>query len=145
MGKGAGLKRAGLILVCFLLLLPLDALADEDTAKDLTKSCTFTVTGGPKGLEDLLRDGSTRYACTFDTNCRLTIRADEPMGALVLRLSRISSAFVLVERDALGLPLGTRTVRTDAVALTVPLDSGCRLAEMLLVKPEGIMGRRNKV
>ena len=131
MGKGAGLKRAGLILVCFLLLLPLGALGDDDAAKDLTKSCTFTFTGGTKGLEDMLKDGSTRYACSLETNCRLTIRAGEPMGALVLRLSQLSSAFVLVERDALGLPLGTRTVQTDAIALTVPLDIGCRIVEIL--------------
>ena len=48
MGAGRKRIRAGLILVCFLLLLPLGVLADDDTAKDLTKSCAFTCSGVPR-------------------------------------------------------------------------------------------------
>lgn len=128
MGAGSWLKRAGLILACFLLL-PLGAKADE--AEDLSRKCTYSFTGGLHGMEGMLRDGGTKYACKLDPKDRLSIRSDGDLGTLVLRLSRLSSAFVLLERDHLGLPLGIRKVQTDAIALTVPLSAGCRMVEIL--------------
>lgn len=129
MGKGAWLKRAGLLLVCFLLLRPGVARAEE-TAEDLTGRCVFTFTGSAKKQEGLLTDGRTANSSRLEAKDRLTVRAPSDMGSLVLRLSKTESAFVLVEQDAWGLPLRVRTLRTDALALTLALKPGCRAIQL---------------
>ena len=129
MGKGAWLKRAGLLLVCFLLLRP-GVTRAEETAEDLTGRCVFTFTGSAKKQEGLLTDGRTANSSRLEAKDRLTVRAPSDMGSLVLRLSKTESAFVLVEQDAWGLPLRVRTLRTDALALTLALKPGCRAIQL---------------
>ena len=129
MGKRAGWIRAGLLLVCFLLLRPGVARAEE-TAEDLTGRCVFTFTGSAKKQEGLLTDGRTANSSRLEAKDRLTVRAPSDMGSLVLRLSKTESAFVLVEQDAWGLPLRVRTLRTDALALTLALKPGCRAIQL---------------
>ena len=129
MGKRAGWIRAGLLLVCFLLLRPGVARAEE-TAEDLTGRCVFTFTGSAKKQEGLLTDGRTANSSRLEAKDRLTVRAPSDMGSLVLRLSKTESAFVLVEQDAWGLPLRVRTLRTDALSLTFSLKPGCRAIQL---------------
>ncbi len=129
MGKRAGWIRAGLLLVCFLLLRP-GVTRAEETAEDLTGRCVFTFTGSAKKQEGLLTDGRTANSSRLEEQDRLTIRAPSDMGSLVLRLSKTESAFVLVEQDAWGLPLRVRTLRTDALALTLALKPGCRAIQL---------------
>ena len=129
MGKWAGWIRAGLVLACFLLLLP-GAVRAEEAAEELTGRCIFTFTGSGKKQESLLTDGRTANSSRLEAKDRLIVRAPSDMGTLVLRLSKKESAFVLVEQDALGLPLGVRTVRTTAYSLNISLPSGCRQVEL---------------
>lgn len=130
MGAGRWLRRAGAILVCFLLLLP-QGVRGDGLAEDLSRQCTYAFTGGLKGMEGMLRDGRTKYACSLDPQDRLTVHGPTDLGTLVVRLCSLSSAFLLMERDGLGLPLRTQVVRTDAIALTFPLSKGCRAVEIL--------------
>ena len=130
MGAKDWLRRAGVVLLC-LLLAPLGVRADGQEAEDLSPRCTYVFTGEAKGLEGLLKDGRTGYACRMEANDRLTIQAPSDMGTLVLRLSQLRSAFLLLEQDGRGMPLRVLPVGTDAAALTVPLAPGCRQVQLM--------------
>lgn len=133
MSMGAWLKRAGLGLVCLLLLLPPHGAqgADESAAENLTSRCTITCTRGGAGALGLLTDKGTVTSNRMEPGDRVMVTAPEAMATLLLRLSRLDSVFTLTERDAAGDLLREQTVTTDALALTVPLADGCRTLELV--------------
>lgn len=134
MGTGSGIKRAGLFLICLLLLLqpsPAAAAENEPKAENLTRRCSFSFTGSTHGLERMLTDGITSAACRMLEGDVLTVRSEQDMSTLLLRLSQLSSTFLLVEGGKNGLIHRMRIVRTDVVALTVPLKAGCRWVQLL--------------
>ena len=129
------LRRAGLLLGCLLLLFPGSALAQEsprpteeprELATDLTAACTFLGVKAPKGWRHAMTDGRTAAARELEKGGSLTVRAPSDMGTLTLRLCQFNSAFLLLQRGQTGLPLRMRIFRTGAMALRVPLVSGCR-------------------
>ena len=127
------MKRAGLLLLGLLLLLPAVSArgAEEPSeAEELTSRCALSCTGDAGELIASLTDGKLSTACRMGTGDRLTIRADRDMGALFLRFCQFDSAFLLLERGQTGLLLGMRFLRTDAVVMTVPLKAGCRWVEL---------------
>ncbi|MBQ3488819.1 MAG: hypothetical protein IJA71_11095, partial [Clostridia bacterium] len=132
---GSWLRRAGLLLGCLLLLFPGSALAQEsprpteepqELATDLTAACTFLGVKAPKGWRHAMTDGRTAAARELEKGGSLTVRAPSDMGTLTLRLCQLNSAFLLLQRGRTGLPLRMRIFRTGAMALRVPLVSGCR-------------------
>lgn len=135
MGVGRLWRRAGLLLCCLLLLIPGSALAQEsprpteeprELATDLTAVCSFLGVKAPKGWRHAMTDGRTAAARELEKGGSLTVRAPSDMGTLTLRLCQLNSAFLLLQRGQTGLPLRIRIFRTGAMALRVPLVSGCR-------------------
>ena len=135
MGVGRLWRRAGLLLCCLLLLIPGSALAQEsprpteeprELATDLTAVCSFLGVKSPKSWRLAMTDGRTTAARELGEGESLTVRAPSDMGTLTLRLCQLKSAFLLLQRGETGLPLRMRIFRTGAMALRVPLVSGCR-------------------
>ncbi len=134
MGAHSGLKRAGVLLLCLLLLAPLGVRA-ADEAEDLTRRCVVTCTSG-KAAESILTDKHTAVSCRMMPGDRLTVLSPANMGTLVLRLSRLSSTFLLTERDEAEALLSERTVQTDSLALAIPLEKGCRRVQLTALEEQ---------
>ena len=133
MGKRAGVKRAGLLLLGLLLLLPaVSARGAEEPSEteELTARCALSCTGDDGGGIARLTDGKLSTACRMGPGDRLTVRADRDMGTLCLRFCQFDSAFFLLERGETGLPVGMRFLRTGAVVLNLSLKPGCRWVEL---------------
>ena len=132
MGVKSGLKRTGWLLVCLLLLLsPLIVRGADDAteAEELTSLCTLTWTGGAQDRAFALTDRRINTSCRMKDGDALTIQADRDMGTLLLRFFQLDASFRLVEREENGRLLQEQ-VLTTAVALTVPLKSGCRCVQI---------------
>lgn len=131
MGARSRLKRMAWLLLCLLLLLPLNAWADDDApeAEELTVLCAFTWTGGVQERAFALTDGKINTSCRMKAGDALIIRADRDMGTLLLRFYQTDSAFLLLQRREDGRQLGMGVLKPN-VALTIPLKTGCREIEL---------------
>jgi len=134
--RGSRLRRAGALLCAWLLLAlsgaslaregPLPAEDPQPPAADITERCAFSGVEGSKALRRTLTDGRMGAYRRLEAGERLTVRSPSDMGTLVLRLCQLEGTFLLIQRDGRGVPLGLRPVKTDAMAVRLPLGAGCR-------------------